>query len=50
MDKNLPLEFKYIRKLKDVKKLKIQENEDPDAEYKITCPIALKPYNGLIRF
>jgi len=50
MEKNLPDSFKYIRKLKDIKKLNFTENENINSEYIIVCPIIMKEFNGLVRF
>jgi hypothetical protein len=50
MKKNIPREFSHIKKLKDVKVLRVEEIKDKNSQYRFICPLTQKEFNGLHKF
>ena len=48
--KSMPEEFKYIRGLKDIKTVKLNDNKDKTSKFPFSCPVTQVPYNGLKPF
>mmetsp|Transcript_13417 Transcript_13417/g.1203 ORF Transcript_13417/g.1203 Transcript_13417/m.1203 type:complete len:105 (-) Transcript_13417:336-650(-) len=51
MNKTLPDDFKHIKKIKkDVKEVKLTDNEDKKSELPFMCPLSKIEFNGLNKF
>lgn len=48
--KDLPEELKYIRKLKDIRDVKISANLNKNSNYPLICPLTGKELNGINNF
>lgn len=50
MDKTIPKPYAHITKMKDVKELKFQPNQDKNSSYQFVCPVTSLEFNGFNQF